>query len=711
MGTDDYLTVDVPRIRRAQQRTYQAIEFSLDMIECQRTDVYHIQPRPGQHEIRLADVNPTRLKARRSPTHLRPFGLHLATAGVHVDTLLTIAGSRTVRYKHPGLSRRATRICQTMGQDLNAVCTKLRTTIAPLYGDDDPLTAAWLLPVADAGTRLATLLGRNLAAGLQRAARRAQLITSGPKGTGRQSLDANISPNHGWPILCVLAARRVSPEIEVDLYDWAIREIEEQLSIQLSGQNACDPAHLACCLAIALKLRPMALSLPTIERAINMICGNQLANGSWVIERPFIINHRGQTSRPIAAELTLGAVAVVEELDHTFPEHPIAARLEYTLLDALQRQREWFFATAVSPVSGQAQPERLAWHSEYVQLREGRLHTWATARVTTALTRLLDIENRLATRRLITESGFTAQPGDKFRSFEKLTDPDQGNRASSFQSLERYVKSTENASSAVLYGPPGTSKTSLAQALAKELGWTFVSLSPSDFLLGGADAIENRAKRIFDYLVQLHEVVVLFDEIDRLLLDRDSDAYGDQTDVFKFMTPSMLPKLAALHDTRGLKFIVATNYGEQLDPAVTRPDRIDDILMVSAPNLEARKKILRAQTKVGSSRREAVAKATPLWVFGELKRLSDRNSVREIINRRPVIRLADYTQRLQARFRGIGLVARECLVLGGVIAEVKRPFSQDERDALTLAFEKGDPSLMVEFDTIARALKPTKPRG
>ncbi len=37
--------------------------------------------------------------------------------------------------------------------------------------------------------------------------------------------------------------------------------------------------------------------------------------------------------------------------------------------------------------------------------------------------------------------------------------------------------------------------------------------------------------------------VILFDEIDRLILDRDSKAYSEQSDVFQFMTPSMLIKI------------------------------------------------------------------------------------------------------------------------------------------------------------------------
>ena len=69
-------------------------------------------------------------------------------------------------------------------------------------------------------------------------------------------------------------------------------------------------------------------------------------------------------------------------------------------------------------------------------------------------------------------------------------------------------------SSFLLFGPPGTSKSTLARSLAQCLGWHFVELTPSNFVEQGLEMIESRSREIFDDLAMLREAVVLFDELD-----------------------------------------------------------------------------------------------------------------------------------------------------------------------------------------------------
>ena len=189
--------------------------------------------------------------------------------------------------------------------------------------------------------------------------------------------------------------------------------------------------------------------------------------------------------------------------------------------------------------------------------------------------------------------------------------------------------------SVLLYGPPGVSKTTLAKAIAKHTEWDLVLITPSDFISGGESAIEQRAKLIFDTLSKMSGVVIFFDEIDRLLLDRDSTSYGKQHDIFQFMTPSMLSKLAELRKIKNIGFIIATNYAERIDRAIKRKGRIDKTLLCVPFNHSARNEQLRLLidkethdksiwAREDQRKLAAVAKRIPCCVWEELKLMVDK---------------------------------------------------------------------------------------
>ncbi len=144
----------------------------------------------------------------------------------------------------------------------------------------------------------------------------------------------------------------------------------------------------------------------------------------------------------------------------------------------------------------------------------------------------------------------------------------------------------DQARSAILFGPPGTSKTTLVEALAGAIGWDFVVIHASDFLAEGMDKVPSSADRIFERLMQLDRCVVLFDEIDELLRNRQdehADPFG------RFLTTSMLPKVATLWEQRRVVFFVATNDITRADPAIKRSQRFDAAIFVAPPSFYAKK--------------------------------------------------------------------------------------------------------------------------
>lgn len=142
------------------------------------------------------------------------------------------------------------------------------------------------------------------------------------------------------------------------------------------------------------------------------------------------------------------------------------------------------------------------------------------------------------------------------------------------------------ARSALLFGPPGTGKTTLVKGLSGALDWDYAEVLASDFLSEGMDQVPKSADSIFKKLMELDHCVILFDEIDELIRARDgagSDPFG------RFLTTSMLPKLAKLWEQRRVLFFVNTNDIEVADPAIKRSQRFDAAVFVPPPSFEKKK--------------------------------------------------------------------------------------------------------------------------
>jgi hypothetical protein len=169
--------------------------------------------------------------------------------------------------------------------------------------------------------------------------------------------------------------------------------------------------------------------------------------------------------------------------------------------------------------------------------------------------------------------------------------------------------------SGLLFGPPGTSKTSLAQAIAQWLGWTFIELSPSDFLKAGFAGIYDNVNEVFDDMMDLFGAVVLFDEMDALVQTRETGSAfprgTEKSDILvhvqqagsevareldvtqTLLTTTMLPKLLQLRKNGRVLFFMATNHENRFDPAIKRSGRLDLLIRMGPPRFWEKVRALR----------------------------------------------------------------------------------------------------------------------
>ena len=148
----------------------------------------------------------------------------------------------------------------------------------------------------------------------------------------------------------------------------------------------------------------------------------------------------------------------------------------------------------------------------------------------------------------------------------------------------------------LFFGPPGTGKTLLAKAVATEVSANFISVKGPELLSMWYGESESNIRDIFDKARAAAPTVVFLDELDSIAKARGG-SHGDAGGASDRVVNQLLTEMDGMNAKKNVFVIGATNRPDQIDPALLRPGRLDQLIYVPLPDEPARLSILQAQLR------------------------------------------------------------------------------------------------------------------
>jgi len=147
----------------------------------------------------------------------------------------------------------------------------------------------------------------------------------------------------------------------------------------------------------------------------------------------------------------------------------------------------------------------------------------------------------------------------------------------------------------LLYGPPGSGKTLLAKAVAKQSGLNFISVKGPELMSKYVGESERGVREVFKKARQASPCIIFFDEIDALAPRRGagtSDSHVSERVVSQFLS-----EMDGIEELKGIIVLAATNRLDIVDPALLRAGRFDRLLELSLPDEKDRLAILEVHAR------------------------------------------------------------------------------------------------------------------
>jgi len=145
----------------------------------------------------------------------------------------------------------------------------------------------------------------------------------------------------------------------------------------------------------------------------------------------------------------------------------------------------------------------------------------------------------------------------------------------------------------LFYGPPGCGKTLLAKAVANECQANFISIKGPELLTMWFGESEANVREVFDKARSSAPCVLFFDELDSIASARGSSS-GDAGGAGDRVINQILTEMDGVGARKQVYIVGATNRPDILDPAITRPGRLDQLVYIPLPDQPARVSIINA---------------------------------------------------------------------------------------------------------------------
>jgi len=223
---------------------------------------------------------------------------------------------------------------------------------------------------------------------------------------------------------------------------------------------------------------------------------------------------------------------------------------------------------------------------------------------------------------------------------------------------ERFVSlGIEPPKGVLLYGPPGTGKTLTARAVANRTDACFIRVIGSELVQKYVGEGARMVRELFTMARSKRACIIFFDEIDAIGGTRggaDGDN-GSDNEVQRTML-QIVTELDGFDARGNIKVLMATNRPDTLDPALTRPGRLDRKVEFGLPDLEGRGHILKIHSKRMNCDRdirfELVARLCPNTTGAELHSVCTEAGMFAIRARRKSVSEKDFLESVNKVIKG-----------------------------------------------------------